>query len=390
MLKQSKNKIAIVRGLDVRLTQAEFAAQFKSFKPRFIGDLTEEIKRYLKKEKVDCVDLPVKKRYLIDPVKAFFGRRSHQSWLEFDPSALEKALEGIDIVEIYEPYFFYSAQTARFAKKKNIPLVTEIWTSFPAHPARFVPPYSFNVREVMDNTDLFILRSKKALSYLNPFNIPSDKQKVIYHGVNLKRFFPAAKQHGKKIKALFVGVLCESKGLGDLLGVFPQLLNEHQHLELMICGSGPMEDEVKKLSRKLPIKYFGQVSHADIPGLYRQADLFVGPSKEYSTLGIKRWEEFVGYTFMEALASGLPIVATRCGGIPEIVGDDNFLTAQGNKQQLFQAIDRLVEDKPKRVALGIQNRKRAEKLFDLFRQVQLTEAVIGNLFNIYYDDLQSS
>jgi glycosyltransferase involved in cell wall biosynthesis len=93
-------------------------------------------------------------------------------------------------------------------------------------------------------------------------------------------------------------------------------------------------------------------------------------------LGIKGGEEFAGYTFMESLASGLPIVGTYCGGIPEIVGDDNILVTQANRKQLWKALDTYIANPELRSETGIKNRERARNIFDLSKQTRILEKVI--------------
>lgn len=376
-----RKKIAILRTLGVRLTQAELAASFQRLQPVLIGDLTPEIKAFAKKKRLNFVNLPLKPVYSIDPVRLFLGRTSHQSWLKFEPKKLKRALEEIDVLEIYETYFFYCQQVAEIAKKSQKPLVTEIWTSFPEHPARFVPPYCFNVKRTIEQTNLFILRSHRALNYLQPFKVPERKKVVIYHGVNLKRFHPKQRKQDDKVRILFVGALNSNKGLDDVLVIWPRLVKKSKKkIELWVCGKGEMKNEVLKLAKELPIKFWGWVSHEKMGKIYQQADIFCGPSKDLFFLGVKRNEEFVGYVFMEAMASGLPIVATVCGGIPEVVGKNNFLVRQGNQRRLLKALFELIHDKKARDEIGAKNRKRAEKLFDLKKQVELTEKIILKRF----------
>lgn len=380
MLKQLKNKpkIGIVRGLDVRLQQAEFASFFKRIDPVFASEYNYEIKEFLKSKNTKFISLNLKPYLFFDPVSVLFGKR-HQSWLNFKQADIEKFVKGVDMVQIYEPYFFYSAQVSEVAKRNNKLLITEIWTSFPNHPANFIPPYSLNVKTVIKNTDFFIARSRKALSYLHPFDIEDKRKKVIYPGINLDRFSPKVKQGGQ-IKIFFAGVLSSHKGADDILKVFPKLFKKYKTVKLIICGRGPMEKKIKEMGKDLPVEYLGQVSNLKIPELYDQADIFCGPSKEYSTLGIKRWEEFVGYTFIEAMACGLPIVATRCGGIPEIIGSENLLIREGDQEALLTALSTLIESKKLRDKIGQDNRKRAEKMFDLKKQVAEMEEIICDIF----------
>ncbi len=384
-MKNKRLKMAVVRGIDVRIPQAEFASCFKSIDTAFVADdisFSKELKDMLN-NKIPYIAVPQAYAYLFDPVKLVLGKQTHQSWVSFEQQALDNALRDFDLLEIYEPYFFYSAQVAKLAKKKRIPLITEIWTSFPNHPANFVPPYSLNTKEVIAQTDLFILRSKKALSYLEPFNIPERRKVVIYSGVNLKRFFPRKVKKDEKIRILFVGVLAIHKGLDDLLAVFPRLVEKYKdNIELIICGQGALKEEVIKMSKEYPISYYGYVSNFILPDVYRNSDIFCGPSKEFSSFGIKRWEEFVGYTFMEALASGLPIVSTYCGGISEVVGESNYLVKQGDRKALLDKLQFYIEDREECLLAGKRNRERAERLFDIEKQTLLTEELILRYFKL--------
>lgn len=371
-----KKKIGIFRALDVRFTHAEFAASFQDNEPVFISDMTDEIRIYLNKRNVINYTMKLKPVFLADPVYPLLKKKDFTPWLQFNPHALIEKTSNVNFFEIYEPYFFYSSQIADLAFKQHKPLITEIWTSFSGHPSKFIPPYSSLVHNVIKKTDLFILRSKKAASFLSSFSIPENKKHVIYHGVNLMRFYPTKKSH-EKIRILFVGALAPHKGLDDLLSVVSDLVKKYPgKIELLICGEGPMRDEVIESTKRLPIIYKGNVSHLDLPEIYRDADIYCQPSKDYFFLGIKGGEEFAGYTFMEALASGLPIVATHCGGIPEIVGTENTLIEQGNKVQLFSALDKLIQNPGLRKETGINNRNRAERLFDLSKQVQELEKLI--------------
>lgn len=377
----NKKKIAVLRTLGVRISQAEYARSFKRFEPCLVGDLNKEVIDYSKKIGLKYKDVPLKPAYGFDPVKLVLGNTVHQSWAGPDPDILEQTLKDIDVYQIYGSWFFYSRYTAKIAKKYKKPLVTETWVCYVNHPSRYVPPYSFNVKEVMKSTDLFLQRSHSAGKYLRSFGIPSSKIAMIYHGLNLKTFYPRKRKKDRKVRILFVGALIEIKGIDDILDIFPRLLRESRNeVELLVCGTGNLEEKVVEMSKSLPIKYFGNVSYTKIPKIYRMADIFCGPSKALYTLGIKRIEEGFGLVFMEALGSGLPIVTNDCGGVPEVVGKDNILNKQGDKEGLLKSLLSLVDDEKERKKIGQKNRKRAEKIFDLEKQTRLTEKEIINRF----------
>ena len=368
-------KLAVVRGESKRIAQAEFFSIFKRFAVEFLaGSFDQTWRRTFSHQRLGLVELQYQPWFLVDPIKLIQGRTNHRSWIKL--WNLETYLRTADVINTHELFCFFSHQAACLARRYRKLMTTVVWTSFP-HPAWFIPPYSFNVQKTLAFTDLFLARSQKAAEdYLRFLKVPDSKIKVIYPGVNLKRFYPVKRKTWEKTNILFVGQLVESKGLADLLAVFPRLCREFPELELLVCGQGKLVKEVKEAGRQWPIKYLGQVDYLKIPQVYRLADIFVAPSQDFHLLGIKIWEEFFAYVLLEAMASGLPIVASHCGGTEEEIGRENLLIKQKDKEELFKALRELVADLGRREELGRKNRKRAEKLFDLEKQARKTETAI--------------
>ncbi len=263
-------------------------------------------------------------------------------------------------------------------------LVTVVWVNIPYHISTFIPPYSQSVKEVVKYTDLFILRSKRALRFTDSLGIPKSKVKVIYKGVDMTMFHPSTKPRlklkKKEINICYVGQLVASKGVPDLLSVFIKLSREYKNVKLTIAGVGPLEKIIRKYSQYYPISYCGFVEYKDLPTFYRKADIFCMPSRDHKYLGlIKGYEEMFGYVLVEAQASGLPVVTTYSGAISEVVGKENPFVDQGDRERLYQELKRLIGDKLLRYKLGRSNRKRAEKLFSLEKQAEKTEEAILSL-----------
>ena len=133
--------------------------------------------------------------------------------------------------------------------------------------------------------------------------------------------------------------LVERKGLSDLIEALAAL--ERGRFELEIIGSGPDERNLKDLAARLGVSreviFAGSVSRSEIPGRYRDADIFT----------LASWEEAFGNVFAEAMASGLPIVGSTVGGIPELVehGKNGYLVPPREPGALAAAI-RLLADNP--------------------------------------------
>lgn len=384
----SRPKMAVVRAFP-RFPEFKFYTAFRKFELRLIGNnsaLSAAFRNSV--ANVESIYLPLKPAYLLDPISLVAGRQTHRSWAYFED--LENYLKDCDVINISDTFYFYCRQCAELSKRLKKPLVTIVWETIPHHPAIFIPPYSLNVREVVKNTNLFILRSKRALRFTDSLGISRERVKVIYKGIDLSMFHPPSPKAPEgqalpstynlkprtSIKILYVGQLAESKGVDDLLKAFVPLSKEFPHLELLLAGTGPLEKHTLDLVREHPIRRLGFINYLDLPGIYCEADIFCSPSKDLKYFGVKVGEERFGYTLMEAQASGLPIVATQCGGIPEVVGENNLLVDPGDVEGLYRALKRLVEDRDLREKLGRANRKRAEKLFDLKKQARETEEAI--------------
>lgn len=366
-------KIGILRGLMPRLTQAEFAGSFRRFDPVFItGESSDEIQRYCRRIGLEHRDLPVRPLWGIDPVGMVLGQRTHQSWI--GPDGLLDACRDLDVLETYELYHLFSGQAADVARELGIPLVCEVWTSFSGHLGYKIPPYALAAKKALRQASLFVARSKRAAEALIKLGVSRDKIKVIYHGVNLERFYPLRKQReGGEVRVLFVGALEPHKGVDMLLDLWPRVLKEMPKTRLWLVGKGSLEVRAQEIKG---VRTFGYVHNTELPDIYRSVDIFVSPSHDRYLGPFLLGEEFFSYVLMEAQASGLPIVATRCGGIPEEVGENNFLVDQGDDENLFLALKTLIQNDNLRRRLGRKNRRQAEERFNLKIQTKKIEEEI--------------
>jgi glycosyltransferase involved in cell wall biosynthesis len=180
---------------------------------------------------------------------------------------------------------------------------------------------------------------------------------VIPNGVDLTRFRPSSRarsRHPGTIRCLAVARLVERKGLTDLIRAIASL--ERGRYQLEIVGSGPDEWELRGLAARLGITrevmFTGSLDRAAIPGRYREADIFT----------LAPWGDAFGHVFAEALASGLPIVGSTVGGVPELVehGKNGFLVPPREPIALAAAIRLLADNPDLRAQIGRRNRAQAE------------------------------
>jgi glycosyltransferase involved in cell wall biosynthesis len=186
---------------------------------------------------------------------------------------------------------------------------------------------------------------------------PDLRYAVVPNGVDLALFHPAdpaATRPSQRIRCLAVARLIERKGLGDLIRALALL--EPGRFELEIVGGGADQQVLQDLAAHLgvaeEVRFSGPLSRTEVAERYRAADLFTLPSSA----------EAFGNVFAEALASGLPIIGSATGGIPDLVehGSNGLLVSPGDVQALAGAIRFLADDPELRREMALRNRARAE------------------------------
>jgi sugar transferase (PEP-CTERM/EpsH1 system associated) len=233
----------------------------------------------------------------------------------------------------------------------------------------------------------YVAVSKDLESWLlNTIRVKKNRVSQIYNGVDIGRFAPAEKKPALPVdwyhngQPLIVGTVGRLNGEKDqitLIRAFHRLITQYggskQTLRLAIIGDGPMRDNIEKILVKLKLedKVWLAGSRDDIPQLLSALDIFVLPSKG----------EGISNTVLEAMASGLPVIATNVGGNPELVDDGNCgqLVPSTDSMALAQAISKYVEFPELVKQHGLAARQRVENLFSLSRMVEGYLALYDNV-----------
>ena len=185
------------------------------------------------------------------------------------------------------------------------------------------------------------------------------KVTVLDNWVDLRAFSPAP-ETDRVPRILFAGLLTPRKGLGDLLRACAALASGGVDHELLIAGGTPdegsrAEDDVRRIDSPTA-RYLGALPHEMMPALYHDADIFCLPS----------WFEAMPLSILEAMAAGLPVVATNVGDIPRLVEDGvtGLLVPPNDPAALAQALRELAVDPERRRQMGKAGRRRVEERFD--------------------------
>lgn len=181
------------------------------------------------------------------------------------------------------------------------------------------------------------------------------KKMVIYNGVLLPDLKPVSCSK-KIIDIVYVGRLEREKGIMEALEAFQNLTD--YPVVLNIAGTGKLNKDIQQWIQGKEISnvcLLGQVK--DVYGLLQNCDIFVLPT----------YYEAISLSILEAMACGLPVVASRVGGIPEVVKDGvtGFLVTPKDVSQLRKRLERLIEDEKLRAEMGQEGRERVMTFFSI-------------------------
>ncbi|QHN08747.1 glycosyltransferase family 4 protein [Methanothermobacter sp. THM-2] len=188
---------------------------------------------------------------------------------------------------------------------------------------------------ISDKPDAVTAPSKFVLDKLESEGLFRDAEKIVLPNPIEGERKPCEKTYDV-IDILFVGSLSKHKGPDILIKSFRKV--EGDNLRLRIAGKGPMEDELRKLAKGDDrIIFHGFLAGDELESLYRMANLTILPSICFEAFGMVILESFMNST---------PVIASRIGGIPELVRDgyNGFLFEPGNSHELCILIKKILDD----------------------------------------------
>jgi len=207
-----------------------------------------------------------------------------------------------------------------------------------------------------------IANSRNGVELLEDLGVRKDRIRVIPLGVDPQRFTPAPRTEDGEIRLLSVGRLQPRKGHAHVLRAMVKLRDRFPRLRYWIAGTGGEKTVLRNLTAELGledvVRFLGYVPDEDLPDLYRQCDLFILANRRLSNDDM----EGFGIVFLEAAASGLPVIGGITGGVPDAVNDgvNGFLVDTEDIDAIADAVARLVDDPILRRRMSREGRKWAE------------------------------
>jgi len=270
----------------------------------------------------------------------------------------------VSIIQCFDPLVVLSHTVSKTLLKKHV--VASV----------HYPSKGWRLLRLADRVTTVSQFMKKRISIDN--GIPEEEIEVIYNGVSTEEFNPRI--DGSEIRdryglgesplILFVGRVTPIKGVDCLLKSVPLIAKRIPDVRVLIVGpfapgEPPAEkerykDRINDLVRRLKldnVTFTGPVDvFKELPKIYAACDVFTCPSIV---------DEVFPLVCEEAMASGKPVVATRSGGIPEIVkdGEVGYIVPKGDEKQLAKALTTILEDHSLQKRMGNAARKRVEAEF---------------------------
>ncbi len=245
---------------------------------------------------------------------------------------------SFDVIHIHEPLVpFVGVASIFFA---NVPIVATFHASFSSNwKFKF---WGFLFKRWLNKIDTVIAVSKTAAKCIINYGFKI-QPKIIPNGTNISRFYNVSKNNSKNINILFVGRNEKRKGVELLLSAFKLINKKLDGVSLTLVGEGIKELELSYNENNST--FFDHIEGDELVKIYRAADIFCSPAIENESFGI---------VLLEAMASGLAVIASDIPGYREVVKDyhNGILFSHGSYDSLLIKLEELIFNKKLRLNIS--------------------------------------
>ena len=310
----------------------------------------------------EILSLPLQNKLYIKALKTIIKSRSWQKYgIKYFIKVLIRSKIFTNTFNIIHSHSLFTSYDYLFLKEHfSIPIVTTYHGMVPEGVKQLDKDKQ---KMLFEKGDLFIVNTEFSKQQLIELGCLQEKIKIIPQGINLKEFpfFKRSIDRGGKINLLTVGRLSIEKGHDTAIKAIAKVAKIYPMLEYNIVGDGPEKNNLAKLISDYRlegiVKLRGVKVGKELLQYYSNAHIFVLPSNT----------ETQGVVLQEAQASGIPIIASRVGGIPEVIIENNtgLLYEAQNHNNLADMIQLLVHNPILYQEICIASRKDIEKKFDI-------------------------
>jgi glycosyltransferase involved in cell wall biosynthesis len=265
---------------------------------------------------------------------------------------------------------------------KPRPVVITLWGSDKL--ITQIPIFSKTIIRLLNTADAIVCENNNLKAFLVSKGFDSKKITLIRNGINLDFFQPGNSMKARKnlglesdqLILLSIGRLNKNKNHALLINAFAEIVTSKSSMHLYIIGEGKEQDvlknKIKELKLEQKITLLGLLDHKSISEWMKAANIFILPSRNEGTPN----------SLLEAMASGLPVIASKVGGIPELIQEniEGLLFKSDSKDDLKEKLYKLIKDNQLQALLGKNAQKKiathygswknqSEKLLALYKQL---------------------
>jgi len=225
-------------------------------------------------------------------------------------------------------------------------------------------PYLKKLKRVFERADSILCVSKYIQEKVIAYGCDPKKAEVFYLGADIPGYCKNKRENPNRIRYVMTGRLVPIKGHDFLIRAFAKVHSVKKETELVLIGDGPELRNLGKLVEQLglskAVRFLGGLENKKVYEILADSDIYVQASLN----------EALGIAVVEAMAAGLPVIATDVGGIPEIVrnGLTGNLVQKGDVDGLADAMLRLSKSSKKRREMGNEGRRFVESHFNVVKQ----------------------
>jgi glycosyltransferase involved in cell wall biosynthesis len=289
--------------------------------------------------------------------RAMPARPLHQAWRWSDHPSIERFIGHVDVVHGTN---FVVAPTKRAARVVTVHDLTPV--RFPELCDSSSLMYPALVRRALrDGAWVHTHSEYVAEEVVDVLGADPERVRWVHSGIPVmpegdpsaaRRFLP----HGMSRFVLAIGTIEPRKDLPNLVRAFDAIADQHEGLALLLAGpagwgSVEVSDVVERAHHRSRIVMTGWVDESTLAGLLRSASVLAYPSV---------YEGF-GFPPLQAMAADVPVVATRAGSLPEVLGDAASLVPVGDSAALAEALSNVLESEDVRSQLVARGRENVER-----------------------------
>jgi phosphatidylinositol alpha-1,6-mannosyltransferase len=263
-----------------------------------------------------------------------------------------------------------TGQISALADRRGSKQAVMVWGNIPDSPLYSIPPYRFALDRAR-GADLFLCLVESARQHCLVLGLPPERCHTVHPGIDLERFRPPTTPVRDPI-VTYISPLAANKGIDRVLDAFAIVRRALPEARLRVAGRGPLAPLVQAAAARegSGVEMLGGLDADGVAGALREAAVFVTAPR-----ATRVWNEQFGLAYVEAMASGLPVVTTICGSNDEAVVPPN-VRVEDDAEALASALLRFLTDAGMRDQVGAFNRRHVTAHHDLRRQA----ARMGEVF----------